>query len=819
MKPIKAIRINFDQTPSIEVPAIGPLDAQVVFIGEAPASEEFRAKQPFVGDAGQRLRKYCRYAGLDIEEVRITNVSKERAPSYKIERMPEERKSFWRGSLIQEINDMPNPKILVAFGNFATQALTSRTGITKLRGSLMKPIKAIRHRCAVIPTIHPASIGYGNYENWAYIVADLVRVKRLMENDCNFEFPNFRFIVRPTIVQVINKLEWMEENPDKMYTLDVETPNGVLSCIGMAWSKSDAICIPFCYGSGKPYWTQSEEELIWRTLGRVLPKLSIHNQNWMFDWEILLEHHIKLKIPQWDPMMMHHCLYSSMKHTLDMITSIYTDIAYYKSDTREEEGVKGSSLRAGLEGQHWEYNCLDCVAAWWSIEELKQELIDEEMMKIYQLFYVDVYEILFRMNLTGARIDMRALKEHRRALEEENQSLKEELNIIYKKHLEENKIIIADEITRKIKKKNDDPEFKLEKSKRQFKKAFDKKMQKEFLPNSSDMTKELLIDFMNLTPYKDRSSGNISMSAENLERLSHKYKIEAPLWIVQYRKNAKELGLFSDENIVDGRIRTRYSPRTDTGRLSSRKGFRGTGMNLQNVKRGKTRKFFVAEIGEVLLGADLCQAEARIVAWYSRDPNMIKIVESGQIHLKNFETLFKMPADKKHPLYTIAKSLVHGGNYGIGKLQFALVAKLSSKEAEEYLNLYHAAYPGIRSVYHKYVENEIITKRVLYNPFGRRMPIFKRFDAKTFKEGYAFIPQSSVTDINKIALKRISKFKWPLLDTHDGMLLSVPKDQIDEGIKALKEAYNVPFKIWGETHIIPVEITIGDNWYEMTEVK
>lgn len=805
--------------PQIEVPAVGPLDAQVVFVGEAPASEEFRSKTPFVGEAGQRLRKYCTYASLDLDPIRITNVSKERAPGYKIMNMPQDRRSYWQGALIQEINDMPNPKILVALGNFATQTLTGRTGISKLRGSPMKPVKAIKHDCVVIPTYHPASIGYGNYENWIYIVADLVRVKRLVDNNCKFEFPTFSFTIRPTLKQVLERLEWMEEHPSQMYTLDVETPHGLLSCIGMAWNKREAICIPFFNGNGTNYWTESEEILIWQTLGRVLPKLNINNQTWMFDWQIMLEHRIKMKTPQWDPMMMHHCLYSTMKHTLDMITSLYTDIAYYKSDTRDDKGVRGSVLRAGMEGEHWEYNCLDCVAAWWAIKELEKELIEENMMETYQHLYVDVYEVMFHMNMTGAPIGMKELEEHRELLNTENNQLAEKLDALYREHLNKNKDKIKKQITRKIGKKNKDEKLELDKSKRQYQKELEKAMNKKFLPNSSAMAKELYIDFMGMKGYIDKKSGNISMKEENLEKLSHKYKVESPLWIVRYRKNAKELALFSDENIPDGRIRTRYSPRTGTGRLSARKSFHGIGMNLQNVKRGETRRFFVAEEGEILLEADQKQAEAKIVAWLSQDLKLIEIAESGRFHLQNMENVFGIPGDKKHPLYTLTKSIGHGANYGMGEYQLGLIAHILTSEAREHLQLYHSIYPGIKNNFHAFVKREINTNRMLYNPFGRRQTFFGQLNRDTYKKGYAFIPQSTITDINKIALKKVSKFKFPLLDTHDGILLSVPRDKVEEGIRVLKEAYNTPFKIWSQTHVIDVEIKIGENWYDMKEVE
>ena len=57
-----------------------------------------------------------------------------------------------------------------------------------------------------------------------------------------------------------------------------------------------------------------------------------------------------------------------------------------------------------------------------------------------------------------------------------------------------------------------------------------------------------------------------------------------------------------------------------------------------------------------------------------------------------------------------------------------------------------------------------------------------------------------------------------LLDTHDGLLLSVPEDEIMKAAEALKEAYYVEFKIWDEVHTLPIEISYGPNWEDQTVI-
>ncbi len=55
------------------VPGEGPIDTEIVFIGEAPGRSEDEQGRPFVGAAGQLLTKLIEKAGLKREEVYITN--------------------------------------------------------------------------------------------------------------------------------------------------------------------------------------------------------------------------------------------------------------------------------------------------------------------------------------------------------------------------------------------------------------------------------------------------------------------------------------------------------------------------------------------------------------------------------------------------------------------------------------------------------------------------------------------------------------------------------------------------------------------------
>src|SRR5680860_626629 len=112
--------------------AAGNLEADLLFIGEAPGFHEDREGEPFVGAAGQLLDKLLGEIELDRTKAAIVNVIKCRPPS---NRDPQEDEiEACRPYLEAQIGHMA-PRVIVTLGNFATKfILESSVGITRARG-------------------------------------------------------------------------------------------------------------------------------------------------------------------------------------------------------------------------------------------------------------------------------------------------------------------------------------------------------------------------------------------------------------------------------------------------------------------------------------------------------------------------------------------------------------------------------------------------------------------------------------------------------------------------------------------------------------
>lgn len=128
---------------------VGNPNADLMFVGEAPGADEDIQGEPFVGRAGQLLTKIIEAIDLKREDVYIANLIKCRPPD---NRNPEpDEAEQCEPFLFQQIDSI-KPKVIVALGKFAAQALLKTTEpISKIRG------REFKYRDAVLmPTYHPA---------------------------------------------------------------------------------------------------------------------------------------------------------------------------------------------------------------------------------------------------------------------------------------------------------------------------------------------------------------------------------------------------------------------------------------------------------------------------------------------------------------------------------------------------------------------------------------------------------------------------------------------------------------------------------------
>jgi len=135
----------------------GDLDADLMFVGEAPGFREDRQGVPFVGQAGKLLSTLLEEIGLSREAVYIANVLKCRPPGNRDPR-PDEIEAC-EGYLFTQVAKI-RPRVICTLGNFATKLLSGRPeGITRVHGR-PRPHRIGDVEVNLYPIYHPAAALY-----------------------------------------------------------------------------------------------------------------------------------------------------------------------------------------------------------------------------------------------------------------------------------------------------------------------------------------------------------------------------------------------------------------------------------------------------------------------------------------------------------------------------------------------------------------------------------------------------------------------------------------------------------------------------------
>ncbi|WP_396610738.1 uracil-DNA glycosylase family protein [Haloferax sp. S1W] len=139
------------------VNGVGPDDADLLFLGEAPGAKEDEGGEPFVGRSGTVLDDALREAGLARADVRITNCVRCRPPENRDPRS--EELSNCRGYLAREF-ELVDPNLVVTLGKVPSQHLLDRSvAITKEAGSVADA-RLGDQSYRVLLSVHPAATLY-----------------------------------------------------------------------------------------------------------------------------------------------------------------------------------------------------------------------------------------------------------------------------------------------------------------------------------------------------------------------------------------------------------------------------------------------------------------------------------------------------------------------------------------------------------------------------------------------------------------------------------------------------------------------------------
>ena len=783
----------------------GPRDARIFLAGESLGVEEVESGNPFCGPAGRVLDKGLYGARIPRASCRIDNLFHFMPPSDPAKKTAifEERFPAARAALVQRINEC-GATIVVPIGDWALRAVVGENSITKWRGSILECASDIRTRKAV-PILHPAFIMRGNWSWLNVTITDLKRVaaeslSSLLVRDTD------RFVMHlsPTFSEAIDFLRGLDHK--RPVSVDIETRNRQVACQGFA-QGDEAMCIPIhAYGHlNNCYWTIEEEEAIWREVGAVLGDPSIEKifQNYMYDAFYYRLMGIAIRGHVWDTMLMHHCLYHEFWHRLEFLTSIYTTIPYYKDDGKEWNPKQPNE-------KLWRYNCLDVLAPVIIKDRLQAELNERHLLPYYNEWYTDLLNPYLDMSLHGILRDDVLRVALKTATEELADTLQAEFTLIVGTDLN---------------------------------------------VRSSKQMANYFYGERGLPVQKIRKTGKATFNKTARAKLLRQNPLMVELQLAGKIAKLKDRisDLYNKHTDHDGCIRSTWNlGGTDTGRTSSSSCPLWTGTNLQNPEREKsssvrealkdehvtriqllearkedaiTRSIYIPTPGHIFINGDLEQAEARLVAALAQELVLLNHFEQHEDVYRwlagQFRGVDPKKMEKKDPWRQIFKQVAHASHYGMQKNKLVdLLAEqgiyIGAREAQGFIDWYHRTCPNIRSVFHAEVEYRIRTTRKLTNLLGRERLFFGLIDDEMFRKGYAYIPQGTVSDVIKIAMKRLHG-RWPVVqEGHDSLLLEVLREDEAAATADLDAALTYTLKVKGYELTIPREIKTAESWGGLT---
>ena len=782
----------------------------IAFIEDYPSEEEFHQSTPLIGANLSVLKRLLYPLRKNPESFYRTCFFKRRHSELQT---PIRRNKFkWNSKLWQTdkayfdemlelvLAEMVEilPRIIFVCGELPLNALTERRKIRKYRGSVLEFADWIKvkypqlTRTLIIPLIPLRELFV---EPLIQVFTQLDLQKGLKYETEQFVHPDKRYIL--TVAQSAADFYGFLErcrNPEYR-TIDIETNNNFITCIGFCLDGKEAISVPWIHM--RPEHRVTLMKAVAEYIAKPVPTV---NQNIIYDDLVLTRWGMEIPNITGDTMMLSHTLYPEFPKGLDFLNSIYTDIEYYKDDVKDMgEAYDPETYKERL----YIYNAKDALATHIIYKQQIEDAKELEVFDFYNKVVMPLYPCYKQINQTGIKVDE---SKRRFLLKKYISKLDEELD--YLKNLIEP----------------------------------DENIKWDTFINSPKQVAYLVYDYMGcpeITHWKvNLTTGErmqvLSTDEDALEELIiNRVKEESIkrvlLTLILCRKYYRIINWLTVPYDYDGRMYTSYNQvGTESGRTSASEcaiRFRlledldgnlykkPIGYSFQTIPKhgyelpdgrrvgNDLLEIFIPDDGFIFIEGDKSQAEARVVTVLSENYSLLPIFDKPPgIHRLTASWIvggdpFKIK--KTDTAYDKGKRARHAGNYGMGPGLLSQMTHLPFSECEVILFKFHNADSSIRDVFHHGIREALHRDRILRTPLGRRREFFGRLDENTYKEAYSYIPQSVVSDDIKMGMKelmRLSPWAQFQIEKHDSVLSSVPR--------AYKDDY---VEIWNKTMQNPID--------------
>lgn len=796
---------SLDRTKMLN--SVGPADADIMIVGEAPALNEIKLNKHFVGKTGQLINSVLEYHNINRDECYVTNVCLCRPPR---NRTPNKQEiDCCRPRLEAEIKSV-KPKVIVTLGNIPTQTiLDTQKGITELQGRYYWSDK---FNCWVVPTYNPAAIFH--HEEWFFdLVEDIGKIKMLLDGPDDLSLDTIYYVYDDP-QEAIKALHVLEKKYE-LFACDIETS-------GFNW-KSDRITeLGISYEIGKAL-IFPEKILLNHEFSIELKKFFANTtkrfiwHNGKFDCKFLAyQYGFEMRQDE-DTMLQHYSIREHKgTHDLTQLSMKFLNAPNYEAEFKKTI-PKGGSYADAPADKRREYLAYDADYTL-RLHNIFNKIQDEHETFAYKNVMIPASNMLMDVEMHGFMVDIEYL----------NQMDKK-----YKKRIKE----LEQELQQIAKEVGWDAA--------EYKKATGRNSpadDAEYNPNSHYQTYYIVFKLLKIPKHKGRTSADeearkywlkiLQRPKQQETESDEDYEKRLEPWLKKrysnrfvhlYDKFKKDKKLHSTyivglkESVWEnGRVHSTYLIHgTETGRLSSRE------PNLQNQPRNKEFKdIFIAPKGYKLMEADYSQAELRVLAVLSDDDFLKQVYMDGKdLHDEVSKEMFGPNFTDEQRVR--AKAINFGVAYGRTAWSIAEEYSIPKEEAEELINKWFDQKPKAA----KFIENARNAPRrgkTLVTPFGRK----RRFGLITEKnewlienEAVNFPIQSTASDLTLMSAVRLHKILkktgWAHIVNlvHDSIVLEVPEENVDRVARLVKKIMEETPQIYLDTEVpFVVDVEVGDRW-------
>ena len=555
--------------------------------------------------------------------------------------------------------------------------------------------------------------------------------------------------------------------------------------VSFAVKTGEAAYVPFAHDYLDAPQQLSEQEV----LGALKPLLEDKSkgkigQNLKYDAHVLSNHGISMQGITQDTMLESYVLDSTQRHNMDDMALRLLGHSTIHFEDIAGKGAKQLTFNQVDLALAGPYAAEDADITLQIHEKLSQALAAEPALKkVYEEIELPLLNVLLKIERNGVKVDVAMLEQQSKQLAER---MKEVEQLAYDEAGE------------------------------------------TFNLASPKQLSTILFEKLKIPSSKKTKTGQYSTAEDVLQELAAEYTL--PKLLLEHRSLSKLKSTYTDKlplqvNKDTGRVHTSYNQTVAaTGRLSS------TDPNLQNIpirseEGRRIRQAFVAPKGYKLLAADYSQVELRIMAHLSEDANLLKAFSDGiDVHRATAAEVFGVALDKvETEQRRAAKAINFGLIYGMSAFGLAKQLNIGRYEAQDYIDVYFARYPGVRDYMDKTREKahdrgyvETVYGRRLYLPEinsrnGQRRQYAERTAINAPMQGTAadIIKRAMITVDQVLAASRVDA--KVVMQVHDELVVEV----VEKDIEALADLLRLEMEQAATLKVpLVVDIGIGDNWDE-----